>query len=44
MKVVGISACPAGLAHTPMAAKALERRFVLMSRWNSRVQWGRLML
>ncbi len=47
MKVVGISACPAGLAHTPMAAKALEkaeRRLVLMSRWNSRVQWGRLML
>ena len=40
MKVVGISACPAGLAHTPMAAKAL----VLMSRWNSRVQWDRLML
>lgn len=25
MKIVGISACPAGLAHTPMAAKALER-------------------
>ena len=25
MKVVGISACPAGLAHTPMAAKALEK-------------------
>ena len=24
MKVVGVSACPAGLAHTPMAAKALE--------------------
>ena len=24
MKIVGISACPAGLAHTPMAAKALE--------------------
>lgn len=23
MKIVGISACPAGLAHTPMAAKAL---------------------
>ena len=25
MKLVGISACPAGLAHTPMAAKALEK-------------------
>jgi len=25
MNIVGISACPAGLAHTPMAAKALER-------------------
>ncbi len=25
MKVVGISACPAGLANTPMAAKALEK-------------------
>ena len=25
MKIVGISACPAGLAHTPMAAKALEQ-------------------
>ncbi len=24
MKIVGITACPAGLAHTPMAAKALE--------------------
>ncbi len=24
MKIVGIAACPAGLAHTPMAAKALE--------------------
>lgn len=24
MKIVGISACPAGLAHTPMAAKALQ--------------------
>ncbi|BDR56983.1 PTS fructose transporter subunit IIB [Xylocopilactobacillus apis] len=24
MKIVGVSACPAGLAHTPMAAKALE--------------------
>ncbi|PMD67786.1 PTS fructose transporter subunit IIB [Companilactobacillus nuruki] len=23
--IVGISACPAGLAHTPMAAKALEK-------------------
>ena len=26
MKIVGISACPAGLAHTPMAAKALRKR------------------
>lgn len=26
MKIVGISACPAGLAHTPMAAKALEKQ------------------
>ena len=25
MKIVGIAACPAGLAHTPMAAKALEK-------------------
>ena len=25
MKIVCISACPAGLAHTPMAAKALEK-------------------
>lgn len=25
MKIVGISVCPAGLAHTPMAAKALEK-------------------
>ena len=25
MKIVGITACPAGLAHTPMAAKALEK-------------------
>ena len=25
MKIVGISACPAGLAHTPMAAKASEK-------------------
>lgn len=25
MKIVGISACPAGLAHTPMAAKALQK-------------------
>lgn len=26
MKIVGIAACPAGLAHTPMAAKALEKQ------------------
>lgn len=25
MNIVGISACPAGLAHTPMAAAALEK-------------------
>ncbi|MXQ47814.1 PTS fructose transporter subunit IIB [Streptococcus pneumoniae] len=25
MKIVGITSCPAGLAHTPMAAKALEK-------------------
>ena len=25
MNIVGVSACPAGLAHTPMAAKALEK-------------------
>lgn len=25
MKIVGIASCPAGLAHTPMAAKALEK-------------------
>ncbi|MFB8733007.1 PTS sugar transporter subunit IIA [Bacillus sp. SL00103] len=24
MKIVGVTSCPAGLAHTPMAAKALE--------------------
>ncbi len=24
IKIVGIAACPAGLAHTPMASKALE--------------------
>jgi PTS system fructose-specific IIB component len=24
MKVVGVTSCPAGIAHTPMAAKALE--------------------
>ena len=24
MKIVGIAACPAGLAHTPMASKGLE--------------------
>ncbi|MDN6162164.1 MAG: fructose PTS transporter subunit IIB [Atopostipes sp.] len=25
MNIVGITSCPAGLAHTPMAAKALEK-------------------
>ena len=25
MKIVGIAACPAGIAHTPMAAKAIEK-------------------
>lgn len=25
MKFVGIASCPAGIAHTPMAAKALEK-------------------
>lgn len=25
MKIVAITSCPAGLAHTPMAAKALEQ-------------------
>ncbi|EHL2515300.1 PTS fructose transporter subunit IIB, partial [Listeria monocytogenes] len=25
MKVVGVTSCIAGLAHTPMAAKALEK-------------------
>lgn len=25
MKIVGVTACPAGIAHTPMAAKALEK-------------------
>ena len=25
MKIVGIAACPAGLPHTPMAAKAVEK-------------------
>lgn len=30
MKIVGISACPAGLAHTPMAAKALEKAGVAL--------------
>lgn len=30
MKIVGVSACPAGLAHTPMAAKALEKAGVAL--------------
>ncbi len=30
MNIVGISACPAGLAHTPMAAKALEKAGVAL--------------
>lgn len=30
MKIVGITSCPAGLAHTPMAAKALEKAGVQM--------------
>ena len=45
MKIVGISACPAGLAHTPMAAKALEKAGKALGydeRWNSRVVWDRL--
>lgn len=25
IKIVGIASCPAGLAHTPMASKALEK-------------------
>ena len=25
MNIVGVTSCPAGLAHTPMAAKALEK-------------------
>ncbi|CCQ19715.1 Fructose-like phosphotransferase enzyme IIB component 2 [Listeria monocytogenes] len=30
MKVVGVTSCIAGLAHTPMAAKALEKHDVKM--------------
>lgn len=47
MKVVGISACPAGLAHTPMAAKALEKagkKIGFDVKMEQQVQWGRLML
>lgn len=44
MKIVGISACPAGLAHTPMAAKALEKAGQALGydvKWNSRAAWVR---
>lgn len=37
MNVVGVSACPAGLAHTPMAAKALEKAGTELG-WNVRIE------
>lgn len=37
MNVVGVSACPAGLAHTPMAAKALEKAGKELD-WNVRIE------
>lgn len=37
MNVVGVSACPAGLAHTPMAAKALMRAGERLG-WNVKIE------
>ncbi|RHW50640.1 PTS fructose transporter subunit IIB [Lactobacillus bombicola] len=37
MNVVGVSACPAGLAHTPMAAKALEKAGRELG-WNVKIE------
>ncbi|KJY56292.1 MULTISPECIES: PTS fructose transporter subunit IIB [Lactobacillus] len=37
MNVVGVSACPAGLAHTPMAAKALEKAGKELN-WNVKIE------
>ncbi|CAM3137344.1 PTS system IIB component, Fru family [Lactobacillus bombicola] len=37
MNVVGVSACPAGLAHTPMAAKALEKAGKELG-WNVKIE------
>ena len=45
MKIVGIAACPAGLAHTPMAAKALEKAGAKLGydfkKWSSKEVWVR---
>ena len=43
MKIVGIAACPAGLAHTPMAAKALWFKNGAARKYGSGQQdyWGR---
>ena len=41
MKIVGISACPAGLAHTPMAAKALEKAGASLGYDIKREAWGK---
>lgn len=37
MNVVGVSACPAGLAHTPMAAKALMKAGEKLG-WNVKIE------
>ncbi|MFR3429803.1 MAG: PTS fructose transporter subunit IIB [Holdemanella porci] len=40
-----MSACPAGLAHTPMAAKALEKAGKELGydvKWNNKEVWARL--
>lgn len=37
MNVVGVSACPAGLAHTPMAAKALMKAGDKLG-WNVKIE------
>lgn len=37
MNVVGVSACPAGLAHTPMAAKALMKAGEELG-WNVKIE------
>ena len=37
MNVVGVASCPAGLAHTPMAAKALTRAGKKLG-WNVKIE------